>query len=567
MRFLSGSTTRPAAIACLLISIGYAILGLAVLEPDAIYSGDIGVKYVQARALAASGFESLDLDYPGSTLDPRRDFFPIRPPFVITVTGVPQAIFSPAAAIVQSALVSAGGLRGLIAGSIFAGALVLLASMAMSAPRDRLLLVIALGVGSPVWFYAVSGWEHAPAIALSTTAFAIALRAQSTGTWLVAGALLGIGIVLRDEVLLLTPGLVLIAGVRTRSLLRTAILLIGLAVPFAIAIAIEVDWYGRPAASHLRHAIYLEGADLPMTGAGGVPAVQRLALQERYETVIQYWLLGYGQNLWILIGAVTCIAALLLRRVRSEWGSWCLFVWLACILVLAVVDAREVISSPKWLAGLHRVSPFLVFALLPRPSGERRDWFHRTVLLTAVIFVTVAFATTNTTGGKSLGPRLLLPLLPLLAVVAIARIREYNTADVALHQWIGRIGIALVLLAVLAHPFGMLPAYLERNRVDASAIVAARAAAPAVVIADDAFTAHFLLPLYYRKTIFLADTHKLGAMLGAQLAAAKVSQVLVISRRAQPATSLPPFYVQQVSRVGRVIIQHWGRRPAMASDP
>jgi hypothetical protein len=29
----------------------YAVLGLWVLAPEAVYSGDIGVKYVQARAL------------------------------------------------------------------------------------------------------------------------------------------------------------------------------------------------------------------------------------------------------------------------------------------------------------------------------------------------------------------------------------------------------------------------------------------------------------------------------------------------------------------------------------
>ena len=84
------------------LAIFYLALGLFVLSADAVYSGDIGVKFVQARALAAHGFTSLDLPYPGAFLDPERVFFPMRPPFVITAGGETQAIFPPASAVVQA---------------------------------------------------------------------------------------------------------------------------------------------------------------------------------------------------------------------------------------------------------------------------------------------------------------------------------------------------------------------------------------------------------------------------------------------------------------------------------
>lgn len=67
------------------ISVCYAVFGLLVLAPEGLYSGDIGVKFVQARALAASEFRSLDIPYLGEFLDPSREFFPIRPPFVMTL--------------------------------------------------------------------------------------------------------------------------------------------------------------------------------------------------------------------------------------------------------------------------------------------------------------------------------------------------------------------------------------------------------------------------------------------------------------------------------------------------
>ena len=53
-------------------------------------------------------------------------------------------------------------------------------------------------------------------------------------------------------------------------------------------------------------------------------------------------------------------------RWRSSLG---LLLWLTVILVFAAADVWELVTAPKWLAGLHRVSPFLVFALFPLPAG------------------------------------------------------------------------------------------------------------------------------------------------------------------------------------------------------
>jgi hypothetical protein len=105
------SGLRPGAEAATVAALAsfYAILGLVVLLPEAVYSGDIGVKYVQARALWANGLTSLDIPYPGAFLDPARQFFPLRPPFMMTASGATQAIFSPASAMLQALAVGAAG--------------------------------------------------------------------------------------------------------------------------------------------------------------------------------------------------------------------------------------------------------------------------------------------------------------------------------------------------------------------------------------------------------------------------------------------------------------------------
>ncbi|HEY7058052.1 MAG TPA: hypothetical protein VH458_16060, partial [Vicinamibacterales bacterium] len=60
----------------------YAVLAFGVLSTDVVSSGDIGVKFVQARALLDNGFRSLTLPNRAEVLDPDGTFSPFRPPFV-----------------------------------------------------------------------------------------------------------------------------------------------------------------------------------------------------------------------------------------------------------------------------------------------------------------------------------------------------------------------------------------------------------------------------------------------------------------------------------------------------
>jgi hypothetical protein len=292
-----------------------------------------------------------------------------------------------------------------------------------------------------------------------------------------------------------------------------------------------------------------------------VPALVPLTTRERYEAVIQYWVLGYGNNLWIAIfGSTVALASAVRWRWRSAAGAVALLVWLIAVLILAWLDAWEVVTAPKWLAGLHRVTPYLVCALLPLPLLAKRDpWPTRVIVVTSVLFVVVALFMTKTTAGKSLGPRLLLPLLPLLAVAAVVRIAAYLKSGVRVERLIGATGVALVVTAAAIHLAGTLPAYYARNRDDSSAVLTAMHSPARVIVADDMFTAQLLFPLYYRKIVFLADTGELRARLGTRLADAKVPEVLLLSRRPEPGMRLSPLKIRQSDYVGRLYIQYWGR--------
>ena len=538
----------------------YAVLGLVVLRPEAVYSGDIGVKFVQARALAANRFTSLAIPYPGAFLDAQRTFFPMRPPFIMTAAGETQAIFSPAAAIVQAAAVSVGSIRGLVFISILSAAVILYVASALAVPRDRVPVLVALGLGGPVWFFAVSGWEHAQAVALGTAAFACAVKWRSRVAPWIAGLVLGVGATQRDEIILLLPGLLLVLWLHSRSWKPLAAAVGATAIALVLAGVVDLRLFHRPPAAHLRHAVHLLQSALRVTNEPNteMTVLQRFTPRQRYETVVQYWLLGYGNDRWIVLFTAGLAAALAWRWWRRSSAG--LLVWLLAVLVLAAIDLHEVFTAPKWLAGMLRVSPFFVFAVLPAPRGQGGDaWLERAILFTAAVYMAIAYAGVDTTGGKGLGPRLLFPLFPLLAVAAVAAIREYAQADDRVDRWIGRVGVGLVLISVAIHVSGTIPAYVARNRDDGSAVSAIASSRERVVVADDVFTAQLMFPLYYRKIILLADNPELGARLGALLSEQHVLDAIVVSRSVEPAVELSPLRRISVEHRGRMVVEHWQR--------
>ena len=558
------SSVLPVVLVAGLVAF-YSVFGLVILEPESVYSGDIGVKFVQARALADSGFTSLDIPYPGEFLDPERTFFPLRPPFILVAGGTTQAIFPPVPAVIQAGMVTLFGFDGLIALSVVSAGVVLVASWKMTPRELGVPVLVATGLGGPLWFYAVIGGEHAPALAFSTAAFAVALS-PSRWRWVafVSGALVGAGATLRDEVILLVPGLLLAIWLRHRAWHALATAVAGVLLPLLLSLGLEVLWFGRPPAAHLRHAVHLVQAALPMTteADSDVPVLRPMTPRERYDTVVTYWLLGRGTPYQVAGFVAALLVALGIRwRWRSSVG---ILIWLLAFGATAVWDLWEVLTAPKFLAGLVRISPFVVLALMPSapgPAGERHagQWFRRVVGFATVAYLLIAYAAVNTTGGKSLGPRLLLPLLPLLTISAIVTIANYLRAEGAVSRAVGWTGAVLVAIAVVIHVGGTIPAYKQRNVDDASAVLALAASPHRIVVADEMFTAQLLFPLYARKIILLADTPGLGHHLGKLLAARRFDGALLVSREPRQVVGLRPLRMERAEQQGRMLIQSWRR--------
>ena len=133
-------------------------------------------------------------------------------------------------------------------------------------------------------------------------------------------------------------------------------------------------------------------------------------------------------------------------------------------------------------------------------------------------------------------------------------------ADGLVDRSIGRAGALLVLMSIVVHLFGTIPAYRTRNTEDASTVVAVRTAPESIVLVDDEFMAQLLLPLYFGKTILLVDNSELGRDAARRLTETQAAGFLMVSRRATAQISLRPFDLYRIEPAGRMSIQFWRRQ-------
>ena len=550
----------------------YAWLAFAALAPDAVYSGDFGIKFVQARELWNHQFTSLAIEPRNTFIDADGRFSPLRAPFIFKTPVGAQAIFPPAAAVLQGIFVPMGGLLGMRLLSLLSCALTLWATWQLSPRGWGAALPIVIGLATPLWFYAVIESEHAPAVALAACAFALVLGRGdgrlSSGARLssrpytaplIAGLALGAAAAIRDESVLLVPGLLLACWARTRSWYAVGVALSGCIFSLSAAAAVEVWWFSRPAAAHLRHAVHILRVALQLTSRPNqeLPELHPLSLGERWAYVGQYWTFGTDRDAVIAgFAALTAIAIAARAYFKSAWP---LVPMLAALIAAAGYDVYHLMTAPKWVPGLYRLSPFLVFAIVAPPPETTDRWLWRISLFSLVSYLVIAFAGVDTSGGKSLGPRLLLPLLPLLVASAWRTIDDFRRAPRPADRIAGAGGLALVALALAIHTGAAIPAYIVRSNEDASAMRVIRNSPERVIVTDDMYTAQQILPMYYSRVILLAETPPAGHELGATLASQRIASVMLVSRRPDAPITLPPLHLADEVQQGRFRIQYWRR--------
>ncbi len=518
---------RAAAASGVTVLVAY-VVAIAASPGDAYWINDCGSKALVARRLVETGFREAAFDYPGATLDPSGRWFPIPPPFAMPRGRAFVSTYPPAYPALAALGFAAMGPRGLRAPAALGAAAGVALFAWWSAPvlgaPAAFAAATSLGLATPLFFYAVTVWEHSLTLALTLGAWVLLSR-ERAARWVLAGALLGLACWLREELVLMGLAVVGVALARRQPLRLPSAFCAGVAVPVAALLLFNSAFYGNALGGHVAatlgsssaasafaaHAGADRTAAVPgLLGGFGHDAGERLA----------FALLGVGLP---LAGA---IAPRRLRNGRvlgpglaaaglAAWGL------AACRMLGTSAPLQELVLHN----GLLLQWPMLALAGL----GARRFLEDprcdplRTAALAGALFAALAVAAgvllpsgfgVQSGAGVHWGPRVLIPALP--AFVLFAWLAGLGRAS-ALRFALG----ALVLAGVASTALSIW--FLVHQQLDAARLAERlRALPPPVLVTHHPLLAQHLAGLWREKIILLGTD--LAAIRGAAQAVARGGQ-------------------------------------------
>lgn len=435
------------------LRIGVWVVALALvawvglLAPRGFFSGDSGVKLVQAHGLWVSGFSSRALPYDHG-VDPEERYFPYqRNDFTRVVDGERQGTYSIVFCGVMAALIALFGLAALPVPGV-AGALLMIWGLYRAAVRSGLGPALTLGIvaiaalATPVLFYASQLTEHTLAAGLGIAALAMIAPVKREPASLdpgvdtiqiwpgSAGVLAALAATMRPEgycvVAALGLAVVLLPGLATGMRVRHGFSYLAGCVPVLAAY-----WLINLATA---------GTWDPLVTANS--SAQKAA--SSYFTMVFFWgelPAGTRPALWLALAALPAVAGLVPPRVTGRLGGIILRVVVAAVIAIAAWRTQS-LATGRVLSGLLCVTPLVALGLLAGPWRPR----NRAPWLAAVLFLlqVAILPSGGNAGGLQLGARLLMPALPLLCLLAAFAVEDDLLALRARWQR------ALILLAPLA---------------------------------------------------------------------------------------------------------------------
>jgi hypothetical protein len=463
----SQHASRGSARIAALIIAATALLQLwlvcVVLNPRTFFAHDSGVKYLQARTLAESGWRQLSIRVPVDDLGLGERFSPAAGnQFLRRAPGAPRyGVYSELFSLPVSAALARFGMRGLYIVPALANLGTMFFAYRLArryAVRAAWLAPLLVGACSPMLFYGVDLWEHTLAAMFATAAllwFVSGTADSAPWRLATAGVALGAAVVVREELYCLAVGMLLaLVWLERGQRLRAALALAG-GASLIVLPHLWLRWfeYGRPVRVVVQRMIYRVLGVLPFGAPEGPPLNDwRPSLDSAVALNVPL------EAAWLLPLATMIAVRWWLSRTPPPLQRRLLIGLAAAAAVWAIADARFLVDSwvrPDALAQAFPAALFLLF--LPpaeRPPSAARGEIRQLLTIAAVFAVLAptlaAFAVTaSPLGGAQWGPRFLLPLCPLLAAVVVFGFERRGAWSQCLPE-AGRLLAATLTVLVLA---------------------------------------------------------------------------------------------------------------------
>jgi hypothetical protein len=463
-------TIAVAAVAFLLV--------LVVLPQRTWYSGDCGIKYIFTYSLVAHHWSGADLIYPGQSIDPQHRY--VVGQFTYDIAGRLYAPFSVTFAYLTSLPYAWFSFLGLYLPSILSLALIVLVTGLLAArvvgPRGQLAAAAITGLATPLLFYGVEFFEHAPAVLLGGLSLLLVLRASEgrRPLWSLAGAgfLTGLAVTLRPEMSvfgLAAAGALLYSRlVPRRPMAQLGALLGGAAVVLGPMLVLNKIYFG-----------YAAGLSVFSNAVSGWGA-GRVSAADAIPGLLLPVVMPHAGSLDRILTALVAIAlpGLIVVLLREKRGAGRAAGLALAVALIGLIGYRlaQAGKDDLGLTSLLDTFPlvlFLVLALLLRRTGAPAPpeeatapdpaWRAARFLgAVVVIYVALFLAITPHWGFPAQwGPRLLLMVFPPLAILAVRLYARLARAGYGLAVPVLFWG--LVLASVAAQGLGIRMLYLVKS--------------------------------------------------------------------------------------------------------
>ncbi len=385
-----------------MVRLGIAVVGLALvawtlfLAPAGHYSGDAGVKYIQAHDLASQGFTTRALR-DDRTLDPDGQLSRVGAWYEWRHDGRRLGVYSIAFEAIAAPFVAIGIRASFVVPLL--GALLTVIGLALLLRRLGLAPPLVVGtvafcaLGTPFLFYAAQLFEHTLAAGFVTLALAV-LYGQARRRELWAGMLCAGAAIIRPECYCALSGL-------------------GLGILVARRSIREAVWFGVGAAAVL---LPYWGFNLATAGTWD-PLVTVKTAQKDASSSFAMFLYGEWRGVpsWVLAlpFGLALAAAFAPGRARAP------LVWATAAAAIVAGWLAQGHSTARILSGLFTVTPLLFLGLVH--GRERLLWIFAVALMAQVVVIHRG----GLGGGLQLGARMFLPVVPALCALAV---KELATA-------------------------------------------------------------------------------------------------------------------------------------------